>query len=291
MFGMMIATMQDTPSISIIMSIFKESVQAVDAIVQDMLAQTLDDFEFVIVLDWPENQSVRTYLEELTVQDGRVKVLFNEKNIKLGASLNRAVQFASGKYLARADVSDRCPFPERLQKQYTYLEANPDIDLLFTWWHEEDEQGHVVARKPRHVDALQANKYFFVKSLFLHPTLMVRAEVLKKHPYPAMDRPEDLILFLELLRKGYQFGILEEVLYLYAVDRCELAVRYQKIRTYSGNLLEALGRELRYYWRNVYFWLYGLRVFGEYVMTRNFFVFQITHKYLATAWKKVFRSV
>jgi hypothetical protein len=37
--------------------------------------------------------------------------------------------------------------------------------------------------------------------MILHPTLMCKSKVLKNNNYPVMDRPEDFILFLKLIKK------------------------------------------------------------------------------------------
>ena len=53
----------------------------------------------------------------------------NEQNLKLIASLNKGLDLAIGKYIARMDADD-ISMPERLEKQVEYLEKNTDHILL-----------------------------------------------------------------------------------------------------------------------------------------------------------------
>lgn len=269
------------------MSVYREPVSSISPAIESILAQTYRDFELIVMLDDPQNSSAEKYLQSLTTRDERVKFHKNEKNIGLGAALNTAVSLASGRYLARMDTEDRS-FSTRFEKQITYLEANPEVDLLFTQWQESFTTGETNVRAVKAADVRHIKKNFFLKSLLLHPTLVVKREVLEKHPYPAMARPEDLVLFLDLIRLGYHFDLLEEVLYEYHIDSRE---KYQKVRTYSKNLLPHLLRHIPHYWLNVYFWFYVLRVFVEYLLSRSEFIYTRTASLLARVWKTVFRSV
>ena len=45
----------------------------------------------------------------------------------------------------------------------------------------------------------------------MHPTLVARKKVARQ-PLPEMGRPEDIVLWLQLIRKGYIFDVIEEPL-------------------------------------------------------------------------------
>ena len=178
--------------------------------------------------------------------------------------------------------------PERFAKQISFMKAHPDVDLLFAQWIDINERDEMVIRQPRQIDFVNIRKSFFTKSLLLHPTLIARKEVLLDNPYPEMERPEDIVLWLQLIRKGYTFDILEEPLYLYRIDRINVAQRYAKIKTYSQNLLPHLVRESRYYWSNIYFWLYFHRILFEYLVSRNILIFKLFHVRAVRVWKALF---
>lgn len=272
-------------TISILMAAYKETPDEVRTAVENMLAQSHAPLEVVVVLDNPENTAVQEMLEKWQVREERVRLVVHEENRGLGAALNTAARAARGEWVARMDVGDRS-VTERLEKQVAHFAAHPETDLLFTGWEELYEDGTERTSIPRRSDFARIKKYFFTKSLLLHASLLTRRQILLDHPYPEMDRPEDFVLFLELIHAGYRFDVVEDVLYSYSVDRTE---RYQKIRAYARNLLPHLGRNIPRYWHNPWFWLYSLRVLGEYLVSRNRAVFNATHGSAAKVWKLLAR--
>ena len=90
---------------------------------ESILNQTFRDFEFIIIDDGSTNESV-AYLLGLT--DPRIRLIRNESNLGITRSLNIGFQSARGKYVARMD-SDDVALPARLEKQFLFMEAHPDV--------------------------------------------------------------------------------------------------------------------------------------------------------------------
>jgi glycosyltransferase EpsE len=277
------------PDISVLMSVYKESANAIIGAVKSILNQTLTNFELIIVNDNPSSPETKEILDKLAKQDNRIRVLTNDKNRGLGYALNAAIKSSHADFIARMDTEDTS-YPERLSKQLSYMKTNPKVDLLFTQWIDTDECGETVIRTPRRKDFANIKKYYFTKSLLMHPSLVAKKKIFLINPYPEMDRPEDIVLWLKLIRKDYLFDIIEEPLYTYRVDKINIAQRYTKIELYSKNLLPHLFRESRYYWSNIYFWFYFARIFFEYLISRNFLIFRITHKTAVQIWRLFFRN-
>lgn len=273
------------PSISILMSVYREPAEAVAVAVKSVFAQTYKNYELLIALDDPQNMEAKAYLEQLATEHKNVRVFYNETNIGLGASLNRLAAEARGEFCARMDTEDTID-PEKLAKQISHFEDCSTTDILFTQWREIYDDGRTVERTPRAAEVQYIEKYFFTKSILLHASMMIKTEILKTHPYPAIERPEDFGLYLTLMRRGYNFDLLEEVLYTYQIDTEKT---FKKVQTYSKNLLLLLFKNIRYFYRNGYFWLYLIRASGEYIVSRNELIFTLTHKRAARLWKNIFR--
>ena len=111
-------------TISVIMSVYNDENNVTNAI-QSILDQTFDDFEFLIIDDCSTDN---TY-EEITkfVNDSRVKLYVNEKNIGLTKSLNKLIEESNGKYIFRQD-SDDISFKNRFDEQIKILETK-DIKI------------------------------------------------------------------------------------------------------------------------------------------------------------------
>ena len=82
-----------------------ESVKGVEKSVGSVLSQTLRDFEFIICDDGSTDGSYKL-LSRLARRDGRIKILRNETNLGLAASLNRCIEASHGEYIARHDLDD-----------------------------------------------------------------------------------------------------------------------------------------------------------------------------------------
>lgn len=272
--------------ISVIMSVYREPIQDVVVSVESILSQTYQKWEMIIVLDCPKNLEVKKYLTSLSTSFENIHFIENKINLGLGASLNKAILIAKGKYCARMDAEDRS-LPDRLEKQISHLNKNNETDLLFCQWKEIYLDGSEKKREPSSADVKNIRKNFFIKSILLHPTLILRTDILKKHTYPEMDRPEDWVLFLDLINLGYRFDLVEEILYEYYIDNRE---KHRKVSSYSKNLLPHLIKNIPNFFTNPYYWLYFIRIIGEFLISRNAYIYSKTSSLSASIWKTIFRS-
>ena len=118
--------MNQLPKISLIMSVYNGEDYLAEAI-ESVLNQTFRDFELIVINDC-STDSTPEILNGFQERDNRVKVHTNEVNLRLPSSLNKAISLAKGKYVARMDADDIC-LPDRLEKQYDFMESHPDVAL------------------------------------------------------------------------------------------------------------------------------------------------------------------
>lgn len=115
------------PDISILLPVYNGEETIADT-VRSLLQQTYKNFELLVCIDGTNDRS-----EEIvrSFNDERITIYRNEKNLGLGRTLNKLVYHTSPKaiYIAMAEQDDFY-YPERLQKQYDYLEANADCGLV-----------------------------------------------------------------------------------------------------------------------------------------------------------------
>lgn len=271
--------------VSVIMSVYNENYEQLEKSILSIINQSYNNLEIIIILDNPENVIAKNIISNFKNHDNRIKLFENEINKWLPFSLNKAIKESKWKYLVRMDADDESSL-NRIEKQLYFLENNKNIDLLFTWWTEIDEKWNKFLRIPEKKWFKNIKKYFFIKSMILHPTLMCKKEVLKENNYPITDRPEDFILFLELIKKWYSFDVLEEDLYLYSIQNYNLELKFNKINIYSKNFLPVLLKN-KFYFTNIYFWYYVLRIFIEYLLSRNLTIFKLFYIKLFNLFKKI----
>ena len=117
--------MNDQSLISIILPVYnaeKYLYKALDSIVN----QTYKNLEVICVNDGSTDKSEEIILN-FKNKDSRIVYIKNEKNIGLIKTLNKAIDIANGKYIARMDADD-ISLPERLEKQYNFLKSK-DVDI------------------------------------------------------------------------------------------------------------------------------------------------------------------
>lgn len=160
-----------TPNISVVMPTYNVEKYVGEA-VNSILGQTFTDFELIIVDDGSADRTTEI-LRSYT--DPRIRLLFNEKNEGNYPARNRGYRLTKGKYIAVMDADDVC-YPNRLQVQYDYLEAHPDVQLIGSAWH-------FVGGLDRNVEVLtdyeEIKLFLLDNSCFLHPSVMLRSEAFR----------------------------------------------------------------------------------------------------------------
>ena len=102
--------------VSVIMSAFNEEIEYIQLAIDSILNQTFKDFEFIIILDNPSNETLKNYLISRKQEDCRIKFYANEKNIGLANCLNKGISLAKGDLICRMDADD-ISLPNRLEIQ------------------------------------------------------------------------------------------------------------------------------------------------------------------------------
>ncbi|NVD05389.1 glycosyltransferase family 2 protein [Vibrio sp. JPW-9-11-11] len=113
------------PLISVIVPTYNVEEYITEAIVS-IFNQTYNNLE-IIVVDDASTDNTYAILQSLQSKDPRLKLFRNDTNLKISKTLNRALKYASGDYIARMDGDD-ISYPERIEKQLSYIKSmNVDI--------------------------------------------------------------------------------------------------------------------------------------------------------------------
>ena len=230
-----------TPKISVVMSVYSDD-EFLPAAIDSILSQSYTDFEFIIVNDNPGNEALRGILRKYRDRDGRIVIVENERNLGLGASLNRGLNAASGEYIARMD-SDDISLPARLEKQLNFMEENEETVLLGTAAERIDEHGVKYGRMSLPAAHSVLSEMLRYTTAAYHPTWMFRRSVLDKlggyRPFPVA---QDYDFLWRLTDLGYKISNLQEPLFLYRISTGNASVKkfYQqwKVRKYILKLHE-----------------------------------------------------
>jgi glycosyltransferase involved in cell wall biosynthesis len=184
-------------------------------------ADYLDDF-FQSIIDsntWPE--------ELIFVDDGStdnsleliekyshlpfLKLIALGENIGRSASLNEGKKHCRAKYTLLIDPDDIL-FPDRIEKQFQYMEKHPNTDAC---------GGNVLYFNGQTGEALNESR-FPTENIYesyrkgengmLQPTVIIKTKLYRRYEYKEMVPGQDYDLFARMAKDGYQFANLPDVL-------------------------------------------------------------------------------
>ncbi|MBZ7937990.1 glycosyltransferase [Campylobacter molothri] len=249
------------PLVSVIMPCYNRQEYIIEAI-ESILNQTYTNFEFIIIDDCSTDNTyeiVKKYAEI----DKRIIALKNEKNQGIVYTLNRGLNIAQGKYIARMDDDD-ISLPSRFEKQVEYMEANLDIVVLGSFievFNEKFEECYswVCEDKP---EILSILLNFF--NPMCHPSIMMRKEFLTSYNLKYEEKyrhAEEYFLWTEILKYGGKIANIPEVLLRYrrhsrsvtsvfSKKQAELTAEIQKIqlqRFFNAEEIECILKDLMFY--------------------------------------------
>ena len=217
--------------ISVIMSTYKEDERLLRESIESILNQTYRDFEYIIILDYPDNDVHKSVIEEYALKDDRIHFYINEKNMGLTDSLNRGLSLCHGEYIARMDADD-ISLPDRLERQMEYLEKN-HYDLIGGITEMINENGSLLySIKSVPADPKKINKALRYSQCIAHPTWLGRKEVFEKNAgYRHMPLCEDYDFTLRAVLNGFVVSNLNEAVLKYrmtsnSISRSNLFEQY-----------------------------------------------------------------
>jgi glycosyltransferase involved in cell wall biosynthesis len=202
--------------VSILLPVFN-SEKTIERAVNSILAQTLENFELIIIDDASTDQTSQI-LSTYNQLDRRVIIKKNEQNLGLARTLNKAISMSRGIYIARMDADDWA-FPERLEKQVAFLDVHPEVDILGTGVFRVSQQGELLKKDLRPTTHERLIKTIYKTTPFYHPSVMIRRRVFSEIGIydPTWQRCEDVDLW-QRTYKFCRFHNLDEALLKYTVS-------------------------------------------------------------------------
>ena len=163
-----------------------------------VLGQTFSDLELVVVDDASTD---RTPAILAAVGDPRMRLLRNEAQLGLAASLNRGLDEARGRYVARLDADD-VAMPRRLERQLERLRATPNVGVVGSAVLELVDTSRVGAMHAMPTLPQEVRLAALFSSPFFHPAVVVDRDVLDRHELrydTSFEESEDYDLWSRLL--------------------------------------------------------------------------------------------
>jgi hypothetical protein len=186
------------PLVSVLLPVYN-CPKYVGVAIESILNQTFEDFEFLIIDDGSNDETPEVLKR---YNDPRIRHIRHE-NCGLAGTLNVGIELALGKYIARQDQDD-ISLPERLERQFSYMEQHSDCALLGTW-AQIMEGDRLVDRFHRHPTAPSAIQYaLLLNNPFVHSSVIFRTELARRlggyTTDPSRQPPEDFEFWSRIAR-------------------------------------------------------------------------------------------
>ncbi len=195
--------------VSVVMPAYN-AARTIEETIRSVFGQTYTDWELLVIEDGSTDATPQI-VSRLAAEDTRLRVLRNETNRGAAGSRNRGVEEARGEWVAFLD-SDDLWRSDKLEKQLALADGRPDAVLTYTASAFMDEAGN------RYAYVLEAEPRFAYKEL-LHRNLltcssvMVKRELMLRHPFPDGVLHEDYAVWLQILRETpCAYGVNEPLL-------------------------------------------------------------------------------
>ncbi len=197
-----------TPRVSVVTTVYNGEPYF-DRAVPGILAQTFEDFEFILVDDGSTDSSLAK-LRALESRDRRIRV-FSPGRLGASAAYNFGVEQARGEYVARQDFDDRS-YPDRLKHQVAYLDAHPEVGMVGGYYMLVDERRgeRYVRMPPTEHGAIVAAMARYVPIAHTVATFRRRAWS-EAGGYPQVNNLIDLRFYVRVAKQGWKFANIPDV--------------------------------------------------------------------------------
>lgn len=199
------------PLVTVFMAVYNAE-EYISSSLESILNQSYKNLEILIVDDCSDDESIKIIS---SYNDPRIKLIKNNENMGIPFTRNIGLSNANGKYMAVMD-SDDISYLTRIERQVKYLEENPTIDAIGTYYR---IMGNKISRKikSKFKTPEELSILLLFSSPIANPTSMIRMETIRKNDIIYNNNyfvAQDYDLWCQISKVG-KLAILPEVLFKY----------------------------------------------------------------------------
>lgn len=203
------------PLVTVLMPVYNAGPYVGEAI-ESILAQTMSNFEFLIINDGSTDESL-SIVKHYQTLDPRIR-LITRSNKGLVPTLDEGIENARGEFIARMDADD-ISLPTRLEEQLSFLRSRSQYAIVGTFTRKLNEDDYMEGLYPRPTTNVNLRLFMAHGCALAGATIMVKREVFEKFGkfdplnWPAEDY--DLWARITIRDKSLLIYNLPKALYLY----------------------------------------------------------------------------
>ncbi|MBU4314697.1 MAG: glycosyltransferase [Actinobacteria bacterium] len=167
----------DKKLVSIILATYNRGY-CIDKAIKSVLNQTYFDWELLIINDGSTDETLNILNN---YNNPRIKIIENKENIGFVKSLNRGIDLAKGKYIARIDDDDYWSDKDKLKKQVEFLEDNPEYVLVGGWAIRVNENGEEMGKITVPEKDEDIRKTMLITCPFIHSSVLFKNRLVSEY--------------------------------------------------------------------------------------------------------------
>ena len=243
------------PNVSVIIPVYKSGA-TIKKCIDSLLSQTLKEVEFIFIDDRGNDGSMDVVYEASKI-DTRIKVVTNDVNIGPGASRNKGIEKAQGRYLSFVDSDDTIA-EDFLALLYEKAIKN-DADVVCGKTIYLDGNGKVSAsyddqwRLDYIKDGLRDGKPFYAIFNSHHVSAIYSRTLVENSNsrYGEWSMGEDLVFLIKVLDKAKKLEVEEGAFYYYFQNESSLCHSFSEKTIWNDfysfrELLEYMNENMRF---------------------------------------------
>lgn len=209
---------ENKPLVSVIMVVFNEKPDILEAAIKSVLNQDYENIELIVA----DDSTCQRTVDMVDTFDADERVLIIRQNGRMGLSHSRNIclEVAKGDYIAIMDGDD-ISLRDRITKQVFFLEEHKKTYVLGGQINIINEESNRISF--RRYPTSKIGMFFFsaVRCPVAHPTVMMRRKLIDigfrydEH----LEMSEDLDLWLRVMNHGYKVTNLNSVVLNYRIGK------------------------------------------------------------------------
>ena len=198
---------------TVLISIYKNnSIIEVINLIKSIKSQNLYPNEIIFIYDGPIKAEIDKIIKSLK----NLKIIYNKKNIGLGASLRKGILAAKCEIIIRSDVDD-ISLPSRFKELIKAYTTNKNVDIIGSLQEEIYNKKSYIKNLPCENEIIREKIIY--RNYINHPTVLLKKKkILQAGNYENVGRYldcnnfEDYYLWLKMLKKNAIFKNIPRVL-------------------------------------------------------------------------------
>jgi hypothetical protein len=205
---------------TVLISIYKNnSIIEVINLIKSIKSQNFYPGEIIFIYDGP----IRAEIDKIIKSLKNLKIIYNKKNIGLGASLRKGILAAKYGIIIRSDVDD-ISIPSRFKELVKAYTINKNVDLIGSLQKEIYNKKSYIKNLPYENEIIR--KKLIYRNYINHPTVLLKKKkILQAGNYENVGRYlhcnnfEDYYLWLKMLKINAIFKNIPRVLVMSHINK------------------------------------------------------------------------